>query len=542
MRLNNNITHPCAASNNLVPPQRVSLLTSLRLLISLLLLIMLNLQWLNQPLADQSSGMSLITLLVYATINTCLLSIALSGRLQVTGLLLFNLAMLDILCLNLLIQANTHQARPLSLLFILAIVGSASVLPARMSLLVAALATLSVLLQCMAQIIYQATAYEELVTAGTLGMVFFITAFAVQGLFNRASHHELLTRRQAADIIELQRLNENIVRQMRTGILVINEHGNIQLINDAAKLLLELDDETSVVVGQRIPDPLIDTWQCWHANPQQLPPAFRISPSATGIRASFTSLLSRGTRQSLVFLEDTRLISQQAQAMKLASLGRLTGSIAHEIRNPLGAISHAAQLLGEAEALSASDQHLCDIIKGQSLRVNQVIENVLALSRRAPIQARLLNLDEYLQQFIKTYHNGQNATPHISYHAADADLIIKFDPSQLDQVLTNLFDNGLRYSALATGQARLIISACREPNNQLPQLDIVDLGTGIADADLPEIFEPFYTTQSSGNGLGLYLAREICEAHQTQLSYLKTPQQRSCFRLLFAHPQKRWLA
>lgn len=521
----------------------LAVLSTYRLLIALLLLVLFNIRFDARLVGDLSPIMFLGTLLGYGVINCAVLALTLNRRLEGSWKLLFTLAMVDIVALNILIQASGYHSRPLSLLFIIAIVGSATILPTRLSMVVAAMATISVLGQAISRVLSDNMPASELATAGTLGLVFFITAFSVQRVVSRASRNEQLARQRAADLEELQQLNEKIVQRMRTGIVVIDNDGAICLINESARQLLGMEHSGQNVIGATIPPALMKSWQNWSANPQTLPPAFQATATSPPVRASFTALSSGEAGQGLVFLEDTRQITQQAQAMKLGSLGRLTASIAHEIRNPLGAISHAAQLLGESAELSDADKRFTEIIRTQSGRVNQVVENVLAISRRDNPKPRQLDLNDYLAHFIRQYRAHCQRETHITFRKSEQTILVTFDTSQLDQVLTNLFDNGLRYSERATGRATLSVRAYVEPANELPQLDIIDQGPGIPDDKLPKVFEPFYTSESAGEGtgLGLYLAREMCEAHQTQLTYLRTEQRQSCFRLSFAHPRKRWL-
>lgn len=520
----------------------IAVLSSYRLLIALMLLVLFSIKLDTRLVGDLNPKLFLGTLLCYAALHIGLLTLAFRESLDNARLLLIAVGIVDILALNILIQASGYHSRPLSLLFIIAIVGSALVLPNRMSMLVAALAAFSVLTQAVTRVLSHNLPPNELATAGTLGLVFFITAFVVQHLVLRAKRNEMLAEQRAENIEELLLLNEKIVQRMRTGIVVINDKGTIFLINESARNLLGLNADTRRLIGTTIPTALIDAWQAWSHNQQQLPTPFRVNGSGTAVQASFTPLSAGESHQSLVFLEDTRQVTQQAQALKLGSLGRLTASIAHEIRNPLGAISHAAQLLGESPQLGEADKRFCEIITTQSRRVNQVVENVLALSRRDNPRPRQLQLNQYLEQFIQQYKANSSGNPHITFRNNHQDIEVTFDRSQLDQVLTNLFDNGLRHSAKATGRNTLSVRGYIEASNDLPQLDIIDQGPGIEESRQSQLFEPFYTTENTGTGLGLYLAREMCEAHQAHLTYLRTEQNQSCFRISFAHHKKRWLA
>jgi two-component system sensor histidine kinase PilS (NtrC family) len=533
---------PTPNSDTIRQRNLIAVLSGYRLLIALLLLLLFNITLDTRLVGDLKPNLFLVTLLAYSVANIALLGLSLNRRLDRSRLLLFTAAIVDIVALNLLIEASGSHSRPLSLFFILAIVGSAMILPTRLSLLVAALATISVLGQAISRVLSHNLPASEFATAGTLGLVFFITAFAVQQLVFRATRNEILARQRAADLEDLQLLNEKIVQRMRTGIVVIDDSGSIFLINESARNLLGMSTNIDTITGQGIPTVLVNAWKAWTHNPKQLPSPFQVQAAGPAVQASFTALSAGESGQSLVFLEDTRMVKQQAQALKLGSLGRLTASIAHEIRNPLGAISHAAQLLSESNQLCDADRRFSEIINTQSTRVNQVVENVLALSRRDNPKPRQFDLNGYLARFIQQYRSHSADELHITFRSSGQTIEVTFDLSQLDQVLSNLFDNGLRYSAKATGRSTLNVRAYFDPSNDLPQLDVIDQGPGIDKDKLSKLFEPFYTTENSGSGLGLYLAREICEAHQAELSHVRTEHNQSCFRISFPHPRKRWLA
>lgn len=525
------------------PPRNLmALLSTYRLLIAMLLLIMFHIELGDRLVGDQRPTLFLTALLCYTVGNTAMLSQSLNRGGHNSTALLFTAALLDIVTINLMLQAGGTQSRPLSLLFIIAIFGTATVLPTRLSLLIAALCTLSVLTQAALRVYHQQSQAIELLHSGILGMVFFASAVAVRQLMRRATLHELLAREQARNIRELQQLNEKIVQRMRTGIVVMDDQGRIQLINESARSLLGLQPESAALLGQHVPPLLMQAWRDWRDNPQHLPRPFQSSGGGATLQASFSSLTRGELEQCLAFLEDTRLIAQQAQSLKLESLGRLTASIAHEIRNPLGAISHAAELLQESTTLTTDDRRFSRIITTQSTRVNQVIQNVLNLSRKQDAKPRQLDLISHTRDFINLYGEQAGGRPDdIRFDSTAPHIAITFDPSQLDQVLTNLFDNGLRYSYQHTGRRTLQVIASSDAGSGLPMLDIIDQGVGIPPDKLPKIFEPFYTSEGQGTGLGLYLAREICEAHQTQLIYRGSSGTPSCFRLVFAHPNKRWL-
>ncbi len=242
----------------------------------------------------------------------------------------------------------------------------------------------------------------------------------------------------------------------------------------------------------------------------------------------------------LVFLEDNRQIVQRVRQMKLASLGRLTASIAHEIRNPLGAISHASQLLKESGTASVDDKRMIEIILDHCNRVNMIIEDVLDVSRHDDTLAQKIVLKTWLEEFIENYKATHDQCYEIELTIEESDTRVNVISGQLEQVLNNLFDNGLRYSKQNTNRATLQVIAgldSRDGDYQ-PYIHVIDDGIGITDSDEALLFEPFHTTESNGTGLGLYISKELCEANQSQLSYRKTEEGKSCFSIYFSHPER----
>jgi two-component system sensor histidine kinase PilS (NtrC family) len=230
----------------------------------------------------------------------------------------------------------------------------------------------------------------------------------------------------------------------------------------------------------------------------------------------------------MIILEDIALYNQQVQQSKLASLGRLTASIAHEIRNPLGAISHAGQLLAENPLLSAQDKRLTEIIQTHSDRVNLIIEDILGLSKRNESRREKIYLKPWLDNFIRNFslEYSANADAFKLSHPVES-LCAFIDPGHLRQIMDNLCRNALKYGKPETGQITLRAFTVQ----QAPCIEVLDNGSGISREQRSQLFEPFFTTSSSGTGLGLYISRELAELNQAKLSYYLTADNKSCFRL-----------
>ena len=253
---------------------------------------------------------------------------------------------------------------------------------------------------------------------------------------------------------------------------------------------------------------------------------------------NFAFLTPESDSDILVFLEDNRQIVQRVRQMKLASLGRLTASIAHEVRNPLGAISHASQLL--SESVTDDDKRMVEIILVHCNRVNLIIEDILDVSRHNDTTADFIDLDTWLLDFIENYKSTHELCDDIKIEIISPDTKVKVIKGQLEQVLNNLFDNGLRYSHKKTGRATLLVQAGIESKDgdELPFLHIVDEGPGINGDEANLLFEPFHTTEPSGTGLGLYISKELCEANHSQLIYGRNSSGKSSFSIYFGNSDR----
>jgi len=239
----------------------------------------------------------------------------------------------------------------------------------------------------------------------------------------------------------------------------------------------------------------------------------------------------------LIILEDLRREQASAQQLKLASLGQLTASIAHEIRNPLAAISQASQLLiediEESQTIDndtstndkmAGNHELYKMIFTQTKRVNRIIEDVLKLSRQQIANQQMIVLADWMPTFLDNYFQG-----HDVFLRSHTQPTISFDTHQLEQILINLINNGLRHSSYANPHAIVEIEIYCADNDVI--IDVLDDGTGVSDVDLTHLFNPFFTTDKAGTGLGLYLSQAFCEANHARLLYIPE-HKKTCFRLI----------
>jgi two-component system sensor histidine kinase PilS (NtrC family) len=511
-----------------------------RVVLSLLLMALLFIEPTEFATSVRAADYYHAGIITYLAINLFIALILLAGFQPRNRHIIFSILM-DILILHGLLLTSTGMTSELANLVIVTVAAGNILTPTRIGTLYAALGAICSLGIAIWSVLYMLASADEIVRAGSLGILYFAAAVILQYVSRRMLRSEALASSRAKSIAELEQINRQIIQRMRTGILVLDRHGAIRLANAAAEELLfgSASGEDTLSRGRTLPKPLRQGLERWLRNPNGRTEPFQAMPTAPMVQANFAQLDQERGDQILVFIDDLSKVTQQAQQMKLASLGRLTAGIAHEIRNPLGAISHASQLMRESEHLDDGDRKMLDIIQRHSRRVNGIIENVLDLSRRREASSDLVQVDQWLQAFrddyLQTLDENADNPPVIDLEIEDNVPPARFDVSQLEQVLVNLADNGLRYSLENTGQPKIVLRAGATADGERSYIDVRDFGIGIAKDNHTSIFEPFFTTDKSGTGLGLYLARELCESNQAHLSLIEHKKPGCCFRITFAH-------
>jgi len=428
-------------------------------------------------------------------------------------------------------------------LLLVSVAAGAILAATRASIFVAAVASIALLYVESYLALTKDTNLDGIFQAGVYGALFFATAFTIHSISKRLREGEVQSMTQAVELADLERVNRRIIQRMRTGILVVDADNSIRMGNQSAYSLLGLRNTANPGADQdqhlSLPDRLRTHVDSWRQDTNYRARPFQAKTETPEIRANFSAVRSSAAQaEVIVFLEDTSEIQQQAQQLKLAALGRLSASIAHEIRNPLGAITHAAQLLEESTNLDHGDTRLIDIITNHGKRMNRVIENILELSRRRSPEPSRLPLRDVLTEFVSQFCVAELEAAQIDIRVEPVATEIRMDRSQLLQVLTNLCQNGLRYSQQHSNSLTLSLHGGVDATTDRPFLNIVDDGPGVDEASRATLFEPFYTTERAGTGLGLYIAREMCEANQARLSYIPLAERGACFRITFAHPDR----
>jgi len=449
--------------------------------------------------------------------------------------------LIDTLAITLLMHASGGTNSGLGILLLITIAGGSIIMTRRPTLLFAAIASISILLEHYLSHIDNMFNTSNFIQPGLLGLAFFSTAGIGNFLAGRIRESEALARRRGVDIANMSQLTEHILERMQTGIIVLDHQNKVRLMNESAWYMIGMPATGRKPDINQISPELNERVILWRESNHISPQVIQLNHHHTEVMPRFAKISQDTDSEGvLIFLEDTAAMAQRAQHLKLASLGRLTASIAHEIRNPLGAISHAGQLLEESENIDDNDKRLISIISTHSQRVNEIVENVMRLSRRDRTKPEILELKNFLEHFNKEFSQLKNMDPtKISLNLDPQNIKICFDESQLRQILSNLYENGIRHKSELNGSDYdLIVYAGITEDFRRPFLDIIDKGEGISPDIAQHIFEPFFTTTNEGTGLGLYLSRELAESNQAHLTYVPVPTGGSCFRLTFQDPRR----
>lgn len=450
---------------------------------------------------------------------------------------------IDVLTITLLTYASGGMTSGLASLLVLPIGAMSFVVRQRLALMFAAIATLAMLVQQTLTTLSARGDAGDFATAGIIGALMFIVTLGVGPLARNLRESEERVRQREVDVANLAELNQFIVQHLRESILVVDVNDTIRLINESAALLLQ---GASVPQGTPLGEVsprllyLLETWRRRADDWQLSTLTMLASDGGSLLQPHFVSLNTGGNGPTLIFLEDTTLIVERVQQSKLAALGRLSASIAHEIRNPVGAMSHAAQLLAEAPELTPQERRLTDIITNNSERVSTIINNVLQLSRRDATRPERIELNVWLREFLAEFRQTSEIDERtMQLLESGSDIDVRVDPSHLHQLLWNLCENALKYGRRADIDTPVELRTGRITTSDRPFLEIMDRGPGIALADAERIFEPFFTAGRGGTGLGLFIARELAQCNRAVLLYEPRAGGGSIFRVVFADPQ-RW--
>jgi two-component system sensor histidine kinase PilS (NtrC family) len=470
-------------------------------------------------LGHQSRALIMPTVVAYAFSSLVLLAPA---RLREPNLTLQVTAgvVVDVVAIVMLMYASGGMKSGLGVLLLVSLAAAALITRGRLAYFHAAFASIAVLMEQSFQLLRFDAPVTEFVQAGLTSAAFFATAGLASTLARYARTSEQIAEERRLDLANLSQINELVIRDMQDGILVVDSEGRIRQSNPrAAQLLGPLPHSRWPAIADYAPE-ISRLLASWRSGSETTYMQLRGGRHAGELQVHFVPIGSGDPPPAVIFVEDVGRMRMQAQQMKLVALGRLTASIAHEIRNPLSSIGHAAELLEEDARREEGDKRLLTIIRDNVHRLDRIVQEVLYLNRRDRAQPEFIDAARVIPQFVRDFADSE----HIPADGIDAQVRttqrIVFDRQHLDQVLWNVLRNAWRHSRKQTGSVRLIVGPAPLPGRLI--IDVIDDGPGVAPNDQAHLFEPFFTTEPQGTGLGLYIARELCEGNAARLEYVES--------------------
>ena len=431
---------------------------------------------------------------------------------------------IDIFFIILMMYAAGGIQSGLGLLLIITIVTASLVSNGRLALFYAAIATIGLLLEQSYQIAKFDLSPSSYTQSVMLSLSCFATAWLAYSLAKRILQSEALASARGVDLENLAQVNELITQEMQDGVIVVDQDFNIRHHNFQANLLLSLAKNSTEPLALKERAPAIATVLLdWVKNSNAIKDLMiSVNNRELKLRLEPINHLNRQLG-AVIFIQDWSQIQSTAQQAKLAALGRLTANIAHEIRNPLSAISHANQLLQEEENISEANIRMLQIIADNTQRIDQIIKDVLELNRRDRTHLEKIVLNEFIVDFHAQFCAVEKIpTTHFQLNLCSQQHTITYDRRHLMQILWNLCKNGWEHSRKQNGSLGLNCTGVGKTEFNLKSelnIEVIDDGSGVAEQDRSKLFEPFYTTKTTGNGLGLYISRELAEANGSLLTY-----------------------
>jgi len=424
----------------------------------------------------------------------------------------------DILFLGLLVVTTSGIEDGLGILLVFTSGASAIVLPLRFALALASLAAVAMVgteIWAYSQGIAEA---RQLVQSALFGMTALVTAVLAHRIAYWARDYRLIAERRKATLTKLEQANELIIRRMRTGVIAVDENDRVRIMNESAWFSMGSPRVREKPLAEFSPR-LHAALEEWKRHPTEDPKPVVLEPSQAQILPSFVQLPAESGLGAMIFMTDNNVVARRAVELSVNSLAKLSGSIAHEIRNPLAALNHASQLLEESPQIRLSEMRLIHIIQNHAKRMNGIVENILQLSRREQSQPEVVPLHVFLPEFAMEFETSKvNHSLEFTAKLDGQQAYVLYDKSQLHQCLWKLLDNAADHASREKATPKVSLQLRSDEAAGYCVVTVADNGPGINKEGLSKIFEPFYTTRKEGSGLGLYIARQLCEANQAELT------------------------
>ena len=434
------------------------------------------------------------------------------------GRLVAHHVLTDVVSLGLLMHLAGGNASGMGLLLIVSVAAAGMLQDARKVLFLAAVASMAVLGEQTAQLVGFAADTAGYFRAGLLSLSFFGVALLSHALAMGTLSASELAREKTRQAESMARINERVIQELPYAVMAVAGDGQVLQYNARAEALFGTHFFDRCNLRHCAPM-LSRQWLAWRQGEEPPRHPFTFGHEGRRLRARFIELEPSRTEGAVAVLEDMTELEAQAQRMKLASLGMLTANLAHEIRNPLSAIRHAAGLLRE-DAREGLPAKLTRIIEDNVRRLNGLVEDVLALNRRDRMERQAVDLNLYLPAFVQQFMQRESVPEETIQTHLDHQASACMDPGHLEQILWNLFRNAWHYCRRHPGSIRLRVTRAETHTD----IEVINDGPAIVPEVQSHLFEPFYTTDKQGTGLGLYIARELAEANEAELRYVDNPE------------------
>jgi two-component system sensor histidine kinase PilS (NtrC family) len=433
--------------------------------------------------------------------------------------MLFALLAGDVFFLSLVMYAGGSFGAPLPILLFPQLAAAGWILRTQTAFVHAAFAAICLLGLDGYRALVGAVGGAQVFQTGIIGFGFFATVGIAVALGRYTKQSEDLAAQRGIDVANLEQVNRLIIQDMQDGVLVVDLNGVVRGHN--AQVTRLLGGFGRMRGGMRLAEfstTLHDYWRRWQEDFAEALPPFKVEATQRLLRVRLVRIGTGLNGGTLIYLEDLGRAQTEAQQMKLAAMGRLTASIAHEVRNPLSAINQAAQLLEEDGAVAPEGSRLLGMIRNNAKRIDRIVGEVLQLNRRDRQQPETVAFADFMQALSDEIVQAENMPPGSVLLQMPDDLLIIFDRGHLNQIVWNLIRNAWQHCQKKEGSIRVIARAGYMGDAVICEL--MDDGPGIPAELRPQIFEPFFTTRPGGTGLGLYIARELADANGAALELL----------------------